>query len=85
VSQPVSTLRRVDLSIAMSARRHGVTDDDMRHAWRNHILSHESDDEGVVIVVGPARDGSLLEVGLIRTDTAVRVIHCMPARPRYLR
>jgi hypothetical protein len=85
VSQPVSTVRRVDLTIDVSARRHGVADEDVRHAWRNHILSHEADDEGVVILVGPARDGSLLEVGMISSDTSIRIIHCMPARPRYLR
>jgi hypothetical protein len=75
----------VDLTIAVSARRHGVADEDIRHAWRNHILSHQADDEGVVIVVGPALDGSLLEVGVIGSDTSIRIIHCMPARPRYLR
>lgn len=37
--------------------------------------------------VGPARDGSLLEVGIVEAEDfdGLFVIHAMPARTKYLR
>jgi len=72
--------------IAPSARRHGVEDEDMLHAYRNAIDAWLLD-EGLVVLVGPNRSGSsLLEVGVVRADDATPVIvHAMKARPKFLR
>ena len=52
--------------IATSARKHGIHDDDMLHAF-NHPISVDDLDEGFVMFVGADIAGTLLEipVGLI--------------------
>ena len=75
----MSTLR-----IAETARKHGVGDDDILHAVRMAIAEWELED-GLTMLVGPARDGGLLEVGVLGIDGDDPVIvHAMRARPRYL-
>lgn len=73
--------------ILPSARRHGVADEDMLHAYRNPMLVFEQADE-MTMIVGPARDGALLEVGVVTaTDfDGILIAHAMhPARKKYLR
>ena len=70
--------------IAPSARKHGISDDDMRHALRNPIRVTDVDD-GLTMFVGPARDGTLLEVGAVDSDSGPVIVHAMLARPKYLR
>ena len=72
--------------IARSARRHGVDDQDMLHAYRNAIDAWVLE-EGVVMLIGPNRSGSsLLEIGVVRADDGTPVIvHAMQARPRFVR
>lgn len=67
------------MEILESARRHGVSDDDIRHALRN-AMNRIPQDDGFVMHIGPDRTGRLLEVGVVGD----RVIHAMPARPKYL-
>lgn len=43
--------------IAPSARRHGVDDEDMLHAYRNATAAWVLD-EGLVMLVGPDRSGA---------------------------
>lgn len=43
---------RVD--IEASARKHGVSDDDMLHALRHHWRGFETDDPAVTMFIGPA-------------------------------
>lgn len=69
--------------IARSARRHGVTDDDMLHALRNAMRQFDHD-EGVTILLGPDRASRLLEVGIVRVSDATIIIHAMTARARFL-
>ena len=71
--------------ILPSARRHGVEDDDMRHALHNAIVFHDQDDE-VIIAVGADQAGRLIEVGFVESDDEHRVIiHSMrPARRKFL-
>src|SRR5438034_9292013 len=54
--------------IAPSARKHGVVDDDMRHVLRNPVQVAELDDD-LTMFTGPARDGTLLEVGVADSDS----------------
>ena len=69
--------------IAPSARRHGITDDDMRHALRNPIRV-DYRDEGLTMFVGPRPDGILLEIGVADSDQGPIIIHADRARPKYL-
>jgi hypothetical protein len=70
--------------IALSARKHGVPDDDMIHAFNHPILVEDLDD-GFTIFVGPDEAANLLEVGVIDSDDGPIIVHAMPARPKYLR
>ena len=72
-----------EIRIIDSARKHGVSDDDIRHAsrWRCAVLPASNPD--TVIVIGPTRVGALLELVIVHDDVEV-VIHAMPARRRFL-
>ncbi len=51
-----------NVDIAPSARKHGVVDADMIHAVRYPIVVVPGRNE-VVLYIGAARDGALLDVG----------------------
>ena len=70
--------------IAPSARKHGITDDDMRHALRNPVGVADLGD-GLTMFIGPARDGTLLEVGVADSDSGPIIVHAMRTRPKFLR
>ncbi len=72
------------MRIALTARKHGIADDDMLHAIRNPIAQWQLDDD-FSMRVGPARNGDLIEAGILGIDTDDPVIvHAMRARPQYL-
>ncbi|RIQ34941.1 hypothetical protein [Jiangella rhizosphaerae] len=73
-----------DPSIAPSARKHGVSDDDMLHAYRCAMRA-EDENDGLIMLIGPSRSGALLEVGVIRSEFGPVIVHAMAARSRYLR
>jgi hypothetical protein len=53
----------------------------MLHAVRNAIAQWQLD-EGFTMRVGPARDGNLLEIGVLGIDSDDPVVvHAMPCRP----
>ena len=70
--------------IADSARRHGVADEDMLHAVRNAVAAEDLDD-GLTMFIGPARDATVLEVGVVDGQDGPVIVHAMAARPKYLR
>ncbi len=70
--------------IATSARKHGVHDNDMLHAF-NHPMFVDDLDDGFVMFVGADTAGNLLEVGVIDSADGPIIVHAMPARPKYLR
>lgn len=70
--------------IADSARKHGVTDEDMLHAYRNPIRLFELD-EGLTMIIGANRTAIVFEVGVIQGVTAPVIIHAMRAREKFLR
>jgi hypothetical protein len=41
--------------------------------------------EGLVMYVGPARSGDLLEVGVVEGHGEIAIVHAMRARTRFLR
>lgn len=72
--------------IVASARRHGVTDEDLLHAYWHPVRVFEQDD-GLTMIVGSACDGHLVEVGIVnaRDVDGVVIIHGMAARSKFLR
>lgn len=67
-----------------SARKHGVSDDDMLHAVRHHWRAFETDDPGVTMFIGPSTTSAPLEVGVVTDDDGIAIIHAMPARKKFL-
>jgi hypothetical protein len=70
--------------IAPSARRHGIADADMRHALRNPVRVLYPDDEGLTMFIGPRRNGSLLEIGVVDGDAGPVIVHADRARQKFL-
>ena len=73
----------MDPVIVATARKHGVNDDDMLHAYRNPIRVFGIDD--LIILIGADQAGNLLELGVATGEGVEFVVHAMPARPRFLR
>lgn len=69
---------------ANSARKHGIHDDDMLHAF-NHPMFVEDLDEGFVMFVGADVAGNLLEIRVVDSTDGPIIVHAMTARPKYLR
>ena len=72
------------MEIRASARRHGIEDDDMLHAWRNQLRYVELEYSGELqlLVIGPSRSGALLEL-VVPVDPPQRIIHADQLRPRF--
>jgi len=70
-------------AILASARKHGIADNDMIHAYRHAIRSLDVDD--FVMCIGPNRHGNLLEIGYMTDPNTVQIFHAMPARHKFLR
>ena len=73
------------MRIGAPARKHGIADDDMLHAVRAAMRHVVMDDE-LTMLIGPARDGALLELGVLDIDGEDPVpIHAMALRPTFYR
>ena len=73
----------MDPVVLSSARRHGLTDDDIVHAYRNPIRVFLLDD--LTMLIGATASGQLLEVGIATVEGIELVVHAMPARKQFLR
>lgn len=75
------------MEILSSARKHGVSDEDIQHAVDHALVVADSDDDvdvDKVLYLGPDRAGNLLEVvAALRADDTEVVIHAMPMRAMY--
>lgn len=71
------------MRIGEPARRHGVGDADIWHAVRTAIRKIDMDDD-LTMLIGPARDGTPLEIGIpdLNGEDPV-VIHAMRLRPEF--
>ncbi len=71
------------MEIADSARKHGVREEDIRHALRNPLRVVAG--EGRDLVIGADRSGRLLEVVILDDDPNEEpvVIHAMPLRSKF--
>jgi hypothetical protein len=71
------------MRIGEPARKHGVADADIGHAVRNAIRRVSVDDD-LVMLIGPAFDGALLEIGVLDIDgNDPVVIHAQRLRPKF--
>lgn len=70
--------------VAPSARKHGLRDDQILHAFNNPMRAEDLD-EGLTMLVGPDHAGNPLEIGVVDSDDGPVIVHAMPARPKYLR
>ena len=70
--------------IAESARRHGVGDEDIRHAYANPIRVFELD-EGLTMIIGANRAAIIYEIGVVDGVPAAADAHAMKARDKFLR
>ena len=69
--------------IAPTARRHGIHDEDILHAYRNAFRVFEED--GAAMRIGADQSGRILEVLVVTRHRQRRIVHAMQARPKYLR
>jgi len=72
----------VDPVVLSSARKHGVADDDMLHAYRNPVRVFDVED--LTMLVGPDQSANLLEVGVAHAEGIDFIVHAMPARARFM-
>lgn len=73
----------MDPVILTSARKHGIHDSDMLHAYRNPVRVFDLDD--LIMLVGADEAGRLLEIGVATAEGVEFIVHAMAARPRFLR
>ena len=74
----------VEPIIADSARKHGVSDHDILHAYRHPIRVFELD-EGFTMVIGANQAAIIFEIGVVDGVEAPVIVHAMRARERFLR
>ncbi len=73
------------MRIGVPARKRGIADEDMLHAWRNAIRRIDKDDR-MTLFIGPDTAGRMLEIGILGLDSDDPVIiHAMPLRPTFHR
>jgi hypothetical protein len=71
------------MRIGDPARKHGVAEADIWHALRNAMRRVSLDDD-LVVLIGPASDGALLEIGVLDIDgDDPVVIHAHPLRRKF--
>lgn len=73
-----------DVRIHPSARKHGVADDDIRHAIDALVIEDIGEDPDRWLVLGPDRAANVLEVVVLTTVEGTQLaIHAMSMRPIY--
>jgi hypothetical protein len=73
----------MDPVIMASARKHGIVDDDVLHAYRNPISVFDLGD--LTMLIGADQKGRLIEIGVAEGEGVEFIVHAMPARPKFLR
>lgn len=73
-----------DPIIAPSALKHGVSETDILHAYRNPIRVWDLGD-GFTMMIGANAAAIIFEIGYVDGETAVVIIHAMRAREKFLR
>jgi len=70
--------------ILSTAYRHGITQSDILHAYRNFVEVRTYAKDGLVYV-GPAEDGTLLELGIVKIEQEWVIVHAMRLRKGFVR
>ena len=71
------------MRIGQPAWKHGVSEEDIRHAVRNAMRRIDLD-EDLTMLIGPAADGTLLEIGVLGLEGEDPVvIHAMELSRRF--
>ena len=70
--------------IAPSAHKHGVSDEDMLHAYHPPIRVFELE-EGFTMIIGANQAAIILEVGVVDGESVPVIVHAMKARDKFLR
>lgn len=75
------------MRIIQPARKHGIADADMIHAVKNTIAifpqpAQQEHHHPMSMHIGPARNGQLLEIGIIDINDQEIIAHAMPHRAR---
>lgn len=88
VNVPLTALNvKVDFTaeIRRSTGKHGVSEVDILHAWRNALryVEYEHDGEERLLVIGPDRSGALLELVAVPASAPTRLIHADLLRPAF--
>jgi len=73
----------VEPVIAPSARKHGVSDEDMLHTYAYPIRVFDLD-EGFTMIIGVNEATIVYEVGVVEGDIAPVIVHAMKARKKFL-
>ncbi len=73
------------MEIRDSARKHGITDADIDHAWRNAIrfVEYEYAGQERLLVIGADQQGRLLELVAVPAEEPTRIIHADLLRPKF--
>lgn len=71
------------MRIGEPARKHSVSDADIWRAVRTAVRKIDMDDD-LTMLIGPARDGTPLEIGILDLNGEDPVvIHAMRLRPKF--
>lgn len=73
------------MEITSSARKHGVDDACITHAWENALryVEYEYDGEERLLVIGPDTAGNLLELVAVPAAEPTRIVHADRLRPKF--
>jgi uncharacterized DUF497 family protein len=73
------------VEIRPSARKHGIHDADIDHAWRNatRLVEYEYEGEERLLVIGPDRHGRMLELVAVPAGDPTSIIHADRLRPTF--
>lgn len=73
-----------DPIVAASALKHGLTEGEILHAYRNPIRAWDLGD-GFTMLIGANQAAIVLEVGCVQGSTADVIVHAMRAREKFMR
>jgi uncharacterized DUF497 family protein len=73
------------IRIVISASKHGISNADIMHAWRNavRLVEYEYVGEERLLVIGPDTSGSMLEQVAVPVGSPTRVIHADRLRAKF--
>ena len=84
LSCKVTWNRGDDPIVAESARKHGVSDEDILHAYANPVRVFDLD-EGFTMIIGANHAAIVYEIGVVDGVTRSVIVHAMRAREKLLR